>query len=61
MVQPANTIVCPNCGTEIDVNEILYQKLDGEIRKQYNHLLSKEQKSIEQIELQLKKDRNEFE
>ncbi|MFK5882687.1 MAG: DUF2130 domain-containing protein, partial [Sulfurospirillum sp.] len=27
------TIKCPNCGTEIDVNEILYHQLESELKQ----------------------------
>ena len=34
---------CPNCGYDIDVNELLYQQLDAQARKKYQEQLSTEQ------------------
>ena len=30
---PKTTIKCPNCQTEIDVNEILYHQLEDELKQ----------------------------
>lgn len=45
---------CPNCGTEIDVNALLYQKLDEEARHKYQSQLAVEQKKLQSqaVELQ---------
>ncbi len=37
-----NTINCPNCQTEIDVNTILYHQVDEQLKKQYQDQLAKE-------------------
>jgi len=42
MKQQSNTINCPKCGESIDINEILYHKVDEELRKKYDDQLSKE-------------------
>lgn len=57
MSQEPSKIVCPNCGEEIDVNEILYHQLDGEIRKKYNDELAQQRKMLEQGETRLRDDR----
>jgi len=33
MNQQTNKIECPNCGHKIDVNDILYHQVDGELKK----------------------------
>ena len=33
MNQEAKKVKCPNCGFELDVNEILYHQLDEELKK----------------------------
>jgi len=35
------TIKCPNCGTEIDVNEILYHQLEDELKQKKMNSKSK--------------------
>lgn len=30
------TIQCPNCGTQIDINEILYHQLEEEMKKKFS-------------------------
>ncbi|MBW2648575.1 MAG: DUF2130 domain-containing protein [Deltaproteobacteria bacterium] len=42
MDQQTNKIECPNCGHKIDVNDILYHQVDGELRKKYNDDLARE-------------------
>lgn len=37
-------ILCPNCGTEINVNEILYHKLEDDLKKKYSSQLAEEKK-----------------
>jgi len=42
MNQQTNKIECPNCGHKIDVNDILYHQVDGELRKKYSAELARE-------------------
>ena len=44
----AKTTHCPNCGIEIDVNELLYQQLETEAKKKYQLQLSGEQDKLRQ-------------
>lgn len=39
---------CPNCGVDIDVNDLLYQKLESEAKQKYQQQLSSEQAKIKQ-------------
>jgi len=39
---------CPNCGVEIDVNELLYQELESEAKKKYQQQLAIEQSKLKQ-------------
>jgi hypothetical protein len=39
-------IICPNCGTEIDVNEILYHQLEDQITSQFEAQLKAERAAI---------------
>lgn len=55
-----NQIHCPNCGTAIDVQDILSHKLEEDIRKRYNLQLAAEQKRFEEIETKLQKEKEEF-
>jgi hypothetical protein len=52
---PADTrhIICPNCGAEIDVNEILYHQLDEELRRKYQEELARERRGFEDREADL--------
>jgi len=47
-------IKCPNCGIEIDVNDILYHKLEDDLQKKYNTKFSDLEKAKE--DLQKEKD-----
>jgi len=46
-------VKCPNCGADIDVNEILYRQLKSEFDKQYSDV-KKEKKEVEKMKLQIK-------
>ena len=41
-------ISCPNCGHNVDVNEILYRQLDAELNKKYHRQLASEQLKLQQ-------------
>ena len=47
MEDTANRIACPNCGQEIDVNELLYHKLDEELSRKYAAKLADEQQKYQ--------------
>lgn len=40
-------VKCPKCGTEIDVNAVLYQQLQSDAREQYERQLAEQQKAFE--------------
>lgn len=61
MEKKSNKISCPNCGTDINVNEILYHQMDEELKKKYNDQLAKERKSIEEKEKVIESERSELE
>ena len=42
------TTQCPNCGVNIDVNELLYHDLDKQAQKKYQDILAKEQDKLKQ-------------
>jgi hypothetical protein len=46
MNQDQSIINCPNCGVEIDVNEILYHQVDEQLKKQYQDALRQEKEKF---------------
>ena len=60
MSQDKNTIECPNCGFNIDVNEILYHQLDEELKKKYNDQLAKERQKYQAQEDLLQAEREKL-
>ncbi|MCM8854384.1 MAG: DUF2130 domain-containing protein [Candidatus Thiodiazotropha sp.] len=46
MNQDKSIINCPQCGKEIDVNDILYHQVDEQLKKQYNDQLAQEREKI---------------
>ncbi|MCX8031709.1 MAG: DUF2130 domain-containing protein [Thermodesulfovibrionales bacterium] len=60
-----NIIICPQCGAEINVNEILYHQLQDQVKKEFelkSHKLEKEyEKRLHQIELEKEKIERERE
>lgn len=54
-------IKCPNCGTSIDVQDILAHQLEDEIKKKYQAQLVNEKKKYEAEQEKLEKAKQEFE
>lgn len=54
------TTHCPNCGTEIDVNELLYHQLEEQARKKYQSQLAAEQNKLRAQEAELVKQQAEM-
>ncbi len=53
-------ITCPNCGTQIDVNDILKHQIEDSLRKEYLAKEAASKKLIEQKEAQLTREREAF-
>ena len=67
MEDNAKRIACPNCGQEIDVNELLYHQLDEELGRKYAAKLAAEQQkfqgqldSLEQERRSLEAEKKQF-
>lgn len=54
-------IECPNCGTEINVNEILYHQLEDDFKKRYTAQLAEEKKKYDAELVLLNQQKEEFE
>lgn len=54
-------IKCPNCGTSIDVQDILAHQLEDEIKQKYQAQLADEKKKYEAEQEKLDKAKQEFE
>jgi hypothetical protein len=54
-------IKCPNCGTSIDVQDILAHQLEEEIKLKYQSQLNVEKQRFDQEQEQLNKAKEEFE
>ena len=61
MSQDQTTIACPNCGTEIDVNDILYHQVDEQLKKKYQDELKREKQKIESRSAELEQEREYLE
>jgi len=56
-----NSINCPTCDTEIDVQDMLSQQLEEEIRSKYMKQFAEERKSVEAKEQTLREQQLKFE
>lgn len=56
-----NQIHCPNCGTAIDVNDILAHQLEEEIQKKYQKQLAETRDEFSRKQEELIKDKEAFE
>ena len=61
MDQQTNKIECPNCGYQIDVNDILYHQVDEELKKKYQDDLAAEKNRYQGKLDSLSKERATFE
>jgi hypothetical protein len=56
-----NKIKCPKCGTEIDVNAILYHQLEEDFQKQFNLQLTEEKQKFARQAAELEKEKERLE
>lgn len=54
-------VTCPNCGAEININEILYHQLAEDIKKQFASQQAEDKKRLEQELSNLAAQKDEFE
>jgi len=54
-------IKCPNCGTDIDVQDILSHQLEEEIKQKYQAQIAEEKKKYETGQEKLKQEKLDFE
>ena len=57
----SNQIKCPNCGTDIDVQDILSHQLEEEIKQKYQTQIAEEKKKYEGEQEKLKQEKIDFE
>lgn len=60
-MQDQNKIKCPNCGTSIDVQDILSHQLEDEIKQKYQSQIAEEKKKYEAEQEKLKQEKHDFE
>jgi len=56
-----NQVKCPNCGTSIDVQDILSHQLEEEIKHKYQSQIAQEKKKYELEQEKLKQEKLDFE
>lgn len=57
----ANTTQCPNCGTDINVNELLYHELEKQAQQKYQTQLAKEQSHLEEKQREIAEQKKNIE
>ena len=61
MSQDQTTVLCPNCGADIDVNDILYHQVNEQLRKKYQDELSREKQQFLAQAVELEQQRKDLE
>lgn len=62
MMKPEeNSIKCPNCGSQIDVNDVLKHQLEEKMKSEYQKKYSELQRNLEEKELRIAREKEEFE
>lgn len=61
MMKNETQIKCPNCGTSIDVQDILAHQLEEEIKQKYQSQIAEEKKKYEAGQEKLNEEKLEFE
>lgn len=59
-METENIINCPECGTEINVNEVLYHQLEGQIKKDYDKKSAKKEKDIQKQLDEIKAEKDQI-
>ena len=60
-MENSTKIKCPNCGTSIDVQDILAHQLEDEIKQKYQSLIADEKKKYESEQEKLRLEKLQFE
>ena len=60
-MKPQSQIKCPNCGTSIDVQDVLTHQLEEDFKKKYTAQLAEEKKKYESQASKLQEEKEEFE
>lgn len=60
MADSANQIACPNCGEQIDVNDILHHQIESQIKRELGEQRAEEKKAMEGRLRQLESQRAEL-
>jgi len=58
MAEKENYIHCPECGAEINVNEVLYHELEEQIKKNYDKKSQKREKEIQKQLEEIQTEKN---
>ena len=61
MTQEQSKLICPKCGEEIDVNDVLYHQVDEQLKKKYSDELAKEKEKYNTQASKLEEDRKTLE
>ena len=61
MSQDQTSISCPNCGEDIDVNDILYHQVDEQLKKKYQDEIKREKQKFEAQSDKLEQQRKALE
>ena len=57
----STTIQCPDCGSNIDVNDILKHQIEDSIRKEFREKLNKQSQDFQSKTKELEKEKTDFE
>jgi hypothetical protein len=60
-MEQKTTIHCPNCGFDLDVNDIIYHQLEEELKMKFNSQLNDERKKFEEQAENIKQQREKLE
>jgi len=60
MSQEKNQIKCPNCGEEIDVNDILHHQVESQLKKEYEDKSNKQKEEFSKQTINLEKQRQDL-
>ena len=55
-----NQVKCPNCGTDIDVNDILSHQLEDKFKQQFNAQLAEQRIEFEKKQETLSQEKIDF-
>lgn len=59
-IKNENNIICPNCSFEINVSDILYKQIQGDLKKEFENLIKQKDEDVKKKLLSIDKEKEDL-